>query len=210
MNVKTIRKLKSDFADNLNALGIEAEAKRFQYNLEELQKQQKENTHFRIVSFGEAPYLFKKNEKESYYVTMQTNEGKDMTIWGGNLKNLIENNNIHTDEYCRFAITNTLPTDRTVRVKDKENPNILYEKIIYENQWDVSIKGRGEKRLKPLTKRQRNNIQKDSIKIIYLNNSEKEFLKQKPKIETEIQKPEIKTERVQKGIQQDITKDIEL
>lgn len=210
MNVKTIRKLKSDFADNLNTLGIEAEAKRFQYNLEELQKQQQENTHFRITSFGEAPYLFKKNEKESYYVTMKTNEGKDMTIWGSNLKDLIEKNNIHTDEYCRFAITNTVPTERTVRIKDKNNPNILYEKVIYENQWDVSIKGRSEKRLKPLTKRQRDAIQKESIKVIYLNNAEKEFLKTKPEIKTEAPKPEVKKQQIQKDIQQDIKKDIEI
>lgn len=212
-DTKTIRKLKADYAKNLNDLGIEAEAKKCNYDLDELRKEQEENTHFRIKSFGEAPYQFKAGEKESYYVTMYTKNNKEMTIWGSNLKQVIENNNIHTDDYCRFVITDTQPTERKVRIKDKNNPNILYERTIYENLWDVSIKGRDEKRLKPLTKKRRDAIQKESIRVIYLNNAEKDFLKTKPEVKTENTQNinETRTQKQkQKSVYQDIERDIKL
>lgn len=84
----------------------------------------------------------------SYFVTYTTSKGKDITIWAKNLDRVISENSIQRGEYCRFAITDKMP--RTITIKDKKNPNIVYSKVVYEKKWNVSVEKRLKRELNPL------------------------------------------------------------
>ena len=56
----------------------------------------------KIVDFGEAPYKFTKNNAPSFYVTMTNHFGKEFTIWGKELENLINENDLQVGDEAIF------------------------------------------------------------------------------------------------------------
>ena len=108
-NKKDLADLRKSFTLELNRLGIEATAtiKR------RVGEREIKPHYYEVVSFGEANYKFDENGEKSYYVQYKTGSGKLVDIWSKDLQRVIEENNIHTGEFVRFAITG----EEEVRVK---------------------------------------------------------------------------------------------
>lgn len=186
-------KMRVDFAKNLNDLGIEATATIPERKKKvELDKERSDNLHFQVLSFGEANYNFDEKEQMSYYVTYKTRNGKEVTIWGEDLQRVVKENGIHVNDYCRFEIIGSEPTNNKVRIKDKKDPNIEYERTIFRKTWDVSIKGRAEKKIfaadrKEMKKRE------NELTVIYKNGSAEKY--KKKKIQPEVQNTQEQAQR---------------
>ena len=141
------------FARELRYMGVDAKATRKSRMFGELKLNGSENFghkphHYMVKDFGKANFNFNDENEMSYYVTYTTSKGKDITIWAKDLERVVNENNIQRGEYCRFAITDEVP--RTITIKDKKQPNIVYSKVVYEKKWNVSVENRLERELNPL------------------------------------------------------------
>ncbi len=209
-----LEKMRKDFARHLNERGIEATATSYEKKKKkEIDSERNQNLHFQVLNFGEANYNFDKNQQMSYYVTYRTRAGKEVTIWGEDLQRVVEENKIHVDDYCRFEVVGSQPTNKKVRIQDKKDPNIEYERTIYKKTWDVSIKGRAEKIIQAAD---RNELKKqeDKLTVIYKNGSAEKY--KKKKIQTKIQSTQEQIQpqaqentKVRSGIKTSIEKDKE-
>lgn len=169
-NGKRINPKKSDlaymraiFAKELRALKIDATAtiKKDSINFktdeflndkviklrDDYKKPEHKNHYYEVISYGEAHYKFDINNKKSFYVRYRTTKGQDIDIWADDLKRVVQENDVRTGDYCRFAITGEKPV--VVQFRDKKT-GILCQKTSYKKMWDVSIENKKEKALKPL------------------------------------------------------------
>ena len=155
-NKKDLADLRKSFALELNNLGIEATAtiKR------KIGERETKPHYYEVISFGQANYKFDENGEKSYYVQYKTGSGKLVNIWSKDLQRVIKENNIHTGEFVRFAITG----EEEVKVKFRKRvkrtnelgqsvyDQIVVEKTAFNKKWDASILDRAEKKLEPLVK----------------------------------------------------------
>ena len=73
-----------------------------------------------IVEFGEAKFNNDENNAISFFVTMQNHSGKKYTIWGKELKNLIEENELQIGSECLFEKETTeTKTEKFTKTKWK-------------------------------------------------------------------------------------------
>lgn len=114
---------------------------------DDYKKPEHKNHYYEVISYGEAHYKFDINNKKSFYVRYRTTKGQDIDIWADDLKRVVQENDVRTGDYCRFAITGEKPV--VVQFKDKKT-GILCQKTSYKKMWDVSIENKKEKALKPL------------------------------------------------------------
>lgn len=152
-----LSKMRQLFAKKLNDFGIEARAtsrrqeigidiaarQKVLTELKNKSQQKIKAHHYRVLDFGDAKYNFDKVNKPSYFVAYLTPKG-ETTIWGLDLKRLVEEKKILKGEYVRFA-----------KIGYKAGSQIFKKKI--QNQWykvestkkipvwDASIFGRAEK-----------------------------------------------------------------
>lgn len=152
-NKADLANIRELFARELRDLGVDAKATRKSRAFGEIKLNGTENFghkphHYMVKDFGKAPFGFDSKNDMSYFVTYTTSKGKDITIWAKDLERVVSYNNIKRGEYCRFAITDEVP--RTITIKDKKQPNIIYTKVVYEKKWNVSVEKRLERELNPL------------------------------------------------------------
>lgn len=137
-----------EFAKSLNSLGIEATAKT--YKPKQIETLEQKAHHYKIISFGAAPYQFNQDEKESYYIQYETTKGEKVEIWSKDLERVVRDNNIQVGEFARFAITRQEPVSVVVKQKQKDGSVIEIKKDTYKSLWDCSIQGRKEQKLNPI------------------------------------------------------------
>lgn len=137
-----------EFSKSLNSLGIEATART--YKPKQIETQEQKAHHYKITSFGVAPYQFNQDEKESYYIQYETTKGEKVEIWSKDLERVVKENNIQVGEFARFAITRQEPVSVTVKQKQKDGSVIEIKKDTYKSLWDCSIQGRKEQKLNPI------------------------------------------------------------
>ncbi|QMS59885.1 relaxase/mobilization nuclease domain-containing protein (plasmid) [Campylobacter fetus] len=158
-----IARMRLSFANELRNLGVDAKAtfKKNTIDLEtneysndsrlylkdDYKKQEHRAHYYRVTGYGRANYKFDKDNEESYFVSYMTSKGKEIYIWANDLERVITENNVKTDDYCRFAITDESPV--TFTVYDKKSRS-WYQKTAYKKVWDVSVENKNEKELKPL------------------------------------------------------------
>jgi len=189
--------MKIYFAQNLNALGIEATHNvKERISKKELDEDREAQTHFTVTSFGEAPFNFNPEKKPSYYVSYIDKKGQTITIWGEDLHRLIDEKNIHVNDRVRFEIVAMEAKAEKIRIRDKKK-NVTYEKTLYKKVWDASIKGRDEKILKPMPKSEIATLLSNSnLKIVYDDATPytKKYHNEQLKKQQEQSQPQIQTE----------------
>lgn len=158
-----LARMRISFANELMKLGVEAKAtfkkgtidfeKNEYKNDKEIyikgdyKKQEHKAHHYRVTGYGRANYKFNKDNKQSYFISYMTTKGKEVYIWADDLERVVKENNIKTDDYCRFVIADESPF--TFTAYDKRTKS-WYQKTAYKKVWDVSIENKNEKELKPL------------------------------------------------------------
>lgn len=109
-----------------------------------------------IVSFGQAKYLNKKDNKISYNVTLRLSDGSEKVLWGKGLQDVIEENQLKVGDKAEFKHLGVQPVDITVDVLD-DNKNKIGEqtKTVNKNVWEAENIERKE----PLQQQQREPLQ---------------------------------------------------
>ncbi|NDJ28053.1 spore coat protein CotH [Campylobacter sp. MIT 12-8780] len=150
--------LRTEFAKNLNDLGIQAKAthsKQVQQNIDLAKRQQILDSlqnktqmkikphHYKVLDYGEAKFDFKDENNISFFVSYLTPKG-DTTIWGKDLQRLVKELKIEKGEYVRFAkIGDRLePYSFKKKIQNKDYEVHTQRKIPV---WDASIANRAEK-----------------------------------------------------------------
>lgn len=151
-------KIRKTFADNLNKRGIYALATRkrdsirgrqIANNITEsiepktLHEHNAKPHYYRILNFGEAPYNNDNLNKPSYFVRYYTRKG-DVTLWGQNLRQIVEDSKLQKGEYARIVrIGYELhPYSFDKKIKGKLYTISTARKVA---KWDISILNRAEK-----------------------------------------------------------------
>lgn len=165
---KDLDDLRKNFALELNKLGVSATTKiyhKFDKNTGEeinknifikgtfAQKPKHKAHHYQVVNFGEAHFKFNLTNRKSFFVRYRSSKGKDVEIWGNDLKRVVKENNVLPGDYCRFVIEDEKPVKITIF--DKKTKQMV-EKTAYKKEWNVSIEGKNEKELKPLKRHKKN------------------------------------------------------
>lgn len=108
-----------------------------QVNLAEKPKSDLPNGIF--VKGQSAPYLFNKENSNSYGVTILHNE-KEETHWGIDLKRAIEEKNVQQGDYITLENLGQQDVSIDVPIKDIQKKIIGYEKkLVKRNTWSVNI-----------------------------------------------------------------------
>ena len=158
----TIRKT---FAENLNKRGIYALATRRSDSIrgrqiasnitETIEPKTLHETHakphyYRVIDFGEAPYNDDHLNKPSYFVRYYTRKG-NVTIWGQNLREIVEDSKLQKGEFARIAKVGyeLRPYSFDKKIKGKLYTISTARKVA---KWDISILNRAEKELIRLPK----------------------------------------------------------
>lgn len=99
-----------------------------------------------LLRHGTASYNFIPEEKESYFVTLQLDNGKEKTIWGKDLARALEESQTQTGDKVRLEYMGNQEVTVEQSIKDKEG-KITGSKTIttHRNTWKVKkLEGRKE------------------------------------------------------------------
>lgn len=179
---KDLQDLRKLFALELNALKVEASATiKTKINLtpKEYKEKDKYMNYHEVVSFGEALYDFKEDNEPSFYVKMKDKNEKEFLLWGKDLKEVVDSNNVCIGDKCYFAVTDQLEVKVTAKKKLPNKQFEYYELTTYKNIWEVSIKDKNEKDLVPLKN-------KDKKKAIYKILNKNEYVASTEKLKNNI------------------------
>lgn len=138
---KDLMELRKNFAKNLRARGIEAEAT-FRKDFENKTKEQKSH-HYEVVDFGHAKYKFSedKDASDSFYVGYKTKSGEITYIWSNDLERVVKENNVRIGEFARFKIVGKESVTVTAK-KTVGSKVTYYQKHTHRSVWDCSVVGR--------------------------------------------------------------------
>ncbi len=158
-------KIRKIFADNLNKRGIYALATRRSDSIrgrqiannitqsiepKTLHEHHIKPYYYKILDFGEAPYNDDNLNKPSYFVRYYTRKG-NVTIWGQNLRQIVEESKLQKGEYARITkIGYELhPYEFDKKIKGKIYTISTARKVA---KWDISVLNRAEKTFTKLPK----------------------------------------------------------
>ncbi|CUU40621.1 hypothetical protein LS66_008790 [Helicobacter sp. MIT 03-1614] len=151
-------KIRKSFADNLNKRGIYALATSRRdkvrgrqianNNLEyvepkTLHEHNAKPHYYRVLDFGEAPYNNDILNKPSYFISYYTRKG-NATIWGENLRQIVEDSKLQKGEYVRIAKIGyeLRPYEFEKKIKGRLYTISTATKVA---KWDISVMNRAEK-----------------------------------------------------------------
>ena len=92
-----------------------------------------------LVSHGAAPYKHDQKEKQSYFVTIETEQGRK-TIWGKDLERSFEgNSSVQTGDKITLTYQGKKPVEVGANVRD-ENGKVVGQETIqtHRNTWEVT------------------------------------------------------------------------
>lgn len=158
----TIRKT---FAENLNKRGVYALATRKQDSIrgrqlannitealepKTLHEHNAKPHYYKILDFGEAPYNDDNLNDMNYFVRYYTRKG-NVTIWGQNLRQIVEESKLQKGEYARISKVGyeLRPYQFDKTIKGKIYTISTARKVA---KWDISIMNRAEKAFTKLPK----------------------------------------------------------
>ena len=95
------------------------------------------NSFFEIVDFGEKKYK-ESDKKGTFYITYQTKDYKPVTIWGKDLKRLIEQHNLKKGSFAKFQQIGTIYEQKSRQVHKNDNLFNVTE-YIPTKKWDCIV-----------------------------------------------------------------------
>lgn len=148
-----LAKIREIFAYELQNMDIKAYAKSTKNLKEEFNEYKKninENHHYNeVLAFGEAHYKFDPKKDMSFFVKYKTFNDKEVEIWGKDLKDVFLQNNIYIGDKIKLGVVGQQENYCLIEEKNNE----FFQKIVYKNLWDVSIKNKDEKQLHIIKKK---------------------------------------------------------
>jgi len=92
-----------------------------------------------LVEHGQAPYNFKADEKDSYFVKIKTQNGEEKTLWGVDLNRAIEESGVKTGDRIRLENTGKQTVTVDAPVRNDEGKIIAFEKRESQrNTWEIT------------------------------------------------------------------------
>jgi gas vesicle protein len=93
----------------------------------------------RLVQHGEAKYKNDHDEKPSYYVTVQTRDGDERTVWGKDLKRAMSVTHCKVGDAISLERTGTEPVQVQANVRDDATGKVVGTQQINarRNEWEV-------------------------------------------------------------------------
>lgn len=93
----------------------------------------------RLVKHGEAPYEFNKDNKTSYYLTVQTPRGENRTYWGVDFPRALEESGAQIGEMVNVKNLGRQPVTVTEKVYDEQGTVVgQHEVETHRNKWEVA------------------------------------------------------------------------
>lgn len=129
---------KEDFSKSLRNNGLRATSSPApSRNLKTHKKESFKYPNQQIKAHGEAPYSFDDKNKNSYYVTLSKKGAKDKTIWGKDLKRVIEEKGLAKGDEAYFKYKGTEEVEINVPEKRIKGEKQTYKKITVDRHtWD--------------------------------------------------------------------------
>jgi len=92
----------------------------------------------KLKDFGAAPFEFNKENKESYFITLQKKNGEEKTIWGKELKAAIDKKGAKVGDNIQIEHKGLEPVKVNVEIKDKQG-NVIGTKQVdtHRNNWEI-------------------------------------------------------------------------
>lgn len=95
-----------------------------------------------LVAHGPAPYQNKEKARDSYFVTVRHNDGKEYTIWGKGLANAIDAAGVKKGD----RVTLKVEAQQEVTIKEQQADGTEREIKAKRNVWTVQAEGRDRDR----------------------------------------------------------------
>lgn len=101
----------------------------------------------KLVEHGQAPYKHDKENRESYFVTLENSDGKESTTWGIDLERAVSESGANRGDQIELENHGRQPVTIDHVVKDDKGNVIRTEKInTHRNRWEVNAEAlRNEK-----------------------------------------------------------------
>jgi len=91
-----------------------------------------------LIAHGTAPYEHNKDNRESYYITLQNEDGKESTTWGIDLERAIKTSKAKEGQHIELKNLGRHPVTVEKPVKDEHGVIIRTETInTHRNEWDI-------------------------------------------------------------------------
>lgn len=92
----------------------------------------------KVVEHGKAPYEHNKDNRESYYVTLENADGEKSTTWGVDLERAMEESGAKKGDHVELENQGRQPVTVSRPVKDEQGKVVRTEQInTHRNKWDV-------------------------------------------------------------------------
>lgn len=92
----------------------------------------------KVVEHGKAPYEHNKDNRESYYVTLENADGEKSTTWGVDLERAMEESGAKEGDTVELENQGRQPVTVNRPVKDEQGKVVRTEQInTHRNKWDV-------------------------------------------------------------------------
>jgi putative DNA primase/helicase len=101
----------------------------------------------KLVDHGKAPYQHDKDNRESYFVTLENSDGNESTTWGVDLERAVSESGAKQGDQIELENHGRQPVTIDRPVKDEKGNVIRTEKVnTHRNQWEVNAEAlRNEK-----------------------------------------------------------------
>lgn len=94
----------------------------------------------KLVAYGEAPYLFNNDNSSSYYATLETSDGAQVTMWGVGIKAALEEHDVGQGDKIELQKGGKVATTIQEPLHDEVgNVTGYQEKQVYRNEWKVDV-----------------------------------------------------------------------
>lgn len=94
----------------------------------------------KLIGHGEAPYLFNNDNAASYYATLETSDGTQVTMWGVGIKAALEEHEIGQGDKIDLQKGGKVATTIQVPSHDEAgNVTGYQDKQVYRNEWKVDV-----------------------------------------------------------------------
>ena len=92
------------------------------------------------MAYGEAPYLFNNDNSSSYYATLETSDGAQVTMWGVGIKAALEEHDVGQGDKIELQKGGKVATTIQEPLHDEVgNVTGYQEKQVYRNEWTVDV-----------------------------------------------------------------------
>lgn len=100
--------------------------------------QNKEPIFQKVTDFGEAPYLFDKNNTKSYFVKLADEKGEEKVVWGADIKRAISETDTKKGDFIKIENKGRNPVTIKYMDKDEQGQSVQKEKEVHRNTFQIT------------------------------------------------------------------------